>query len=113
MEGARRWNCHVILKGFHSLIVAPDGRAWANISGGAALAKGGSGDALTGLMAALTAQFGTRDWLRVLALGVFLHGVAADLLSLEQEPSGVLAHEVAECIPRAREWLLREIQLGV
>lgn len=112
MEGARRWNCHVILKGFHSLIVAPDGRAWVSASGGAALAKGGSGDALTGLLAALTAQFGTRDWLRVLALGVFLHGVAADLLSLEEEPSGVLAHEVAECIPRAREWLLREIQFG-
>lgn len=112
MEGARRWNCHVILKGFHTLIVAPDGRTWVNSSGGPALAKGGSGDALTGLLAALTAQFGTHDWLRVLALGVFLHGVAADMPSLEEEPSGILATEVAEWIPHAREWLLREIQFG-
>ena len=112
MEGARRWNCYVILKGFHTLIVAPDGRTWVNTSGGPALAKGGSGDALTGLLAALTAQFGTHDWPRVLALGVFLHGVAADMLSLKEEPSGVLAREVARWIPRAREWLLQEIQFG-
>jgi ADP-dependent NAD(P)H-hydrate dehydratase / NAD(P)H-hydrate epimerase len=111
-EAARRWNVHVILKGFHTLLVAPDGRAWVNPSGGPALAKGGSGDALTGVLAALTAQFGTEDWLRVLALGAFLHGVAADMLALEEESSGVLAHEVAHRIPSAREWLLREIQFG-
>ncbi len=111
-EAARRWNAHVILKGFHTLLVAPDGRAWVNTSGGPALAKGGSGDTLTGALVGLTAQFGAEDWLRVLALGVFLHGVAADTLSLENEPSGILAHAVAEQIPAAREWLLREIQFG-
>ena len=111
-EAARRWNAHVILKGFHTLIVAPDGRTWVNPFGGPALAKGGSGDVLTGVLAALTAQFGTEDWLRVLALGVFLHGVAADMLALEEEPSGILAHQVAEMIPVAREWLVREIRFG-
>jgi len=111
-EAARRWNAHVVLKGFHTLLVAPDGRAWVNTVGGPALAKGGSGDVLTGVLAALTAQFGTEDWLRVLALGVFLHGVAADMLAQEVEPSGVLAHQVAERIPGAREYLLREIQFG-
>jgi len=111
-EAARRWNAHVILKGFHTLLVAPDGRTWVNITGGPALAKGGSGDVLTGILTALTAQFGTEDWLRVLALGVFLHGAAADLLSLEGDSSGTLAHEVAQRIPAAREWLLREIQFG-
>jgi NAD(P)H-hydrate epimerase len=112
-ETARRWNAHVILKGFHTLLAAPDGRIWVNTFGGPALAKGGSGDVLTGLLAALTAQFGTADWLRVLALGTFLHGVAADILALEEEPSGILAHQVAERIPGAREWLLREIAFGV
>jgi len=111
-DAARRWNAHVILKGFHTLIVSPGGQVWVNTFGGPALAKGGSGDVLTGVLASLTAQFGTEDWLRVLALGVFLHGVAADMLALEEEPSGVLAHEVAERIPSAREWLLREIQFG-
>lgn len=111
-EAARRWNAYIILKGFRTLLVAPDGRTWVNISGGPSLAKGGSGDVLTGVLAALTAQFGIEDWLRILALGTFLHGVAADMLALEEEPSGVLAHQVAQRIPAAREWLLREIQFG-
>lgn len=109
-EAAGRANAHVILKGFHTVLAAPDGRIWVNTSGGPALAKGGSGDVLTGVLAACTAQFGTQDWLRVLALGVFLHGTAADILARENEPSGVLASEVAATIPAALEWLLREIR---
>ncbi|HTQ61215.1 MAG TPA: NAD(P)H-hydrate dehydratase [Candidatus Solibacter sp.] len=111
-DAAKRWNLYVILKGFHTILAAPDGRTLVNKSGGPALAKGGSGDVLTGVLAALTAQFGTEDWLRVLALGVFLHGAAADILARKGEPSGVLAHEVAQNIPAARESLLREIRFG-
>ena len=111
-EAARRCNAYVVLKGFHTILAAPDGRTWVNTTGGPSLAKGGTGDVLTGVLAALTAQFASEDWLRVLALGVFLHGTAADMLTLEREPSGVLAHEVAERIPAAREHLLREIQFG-
>jgi len=111
-QAAKKWNAHIILKGFHTILAAPDGRTWVNTTGGPALAKGGSGDVLTGVLAALTAQFGTEDWLRVLALGVFLHGTSADILAREEEPSGVLAHEVAQGIPDARAWLLREIQSG-
>jgi NAD(P)H-hydrate epimerase len=111
-DAARKWNAHVVLKGFHTILAAPDGRAWVATAGSPSLAKGGSGDVLTGVLAALTAQFGTKDWIRVLALGVFLHGTAADMLSQERDPSGILAHEVAERIPEAREWLLREIQFG-
>jgi ADP-dependent NAD(P)H-hydrate dehydratase / NAD(P)H-hydrate epimerase len=111
-EAAKKWKAHVILKGYHTLLAAPDGRVFVNTTGGPSLAKGGSGDVLTGVLAALTAQFGTEDWLRVLALGVFLHGTAADILAHDGEPSGVLAHEVAQCIPDAREYLLKEIQFG-
>ena len=112
LDAARRWNAHVILKGFHTILAAPDGRIWVNTTGGPALAKGGSGDVLTGVLAALSAQFGTNDWLRVLALGVFLHGAAADTIARDEEPSGILASEVARRIPGARDWLLREIQFG-
>jgi len=111
-DAAKKWKAHVILKGYHTILAAPDGRVFVNTSGGPSLAKGGSGDVLTGLLAALAAQFGTDDWLRVLALGVYLHGIAADILARQGEPSGVLAHEVAQTIPEAREWLLREIQFG-
>jgi ADP-dependent NAD(P)H-hydrate dehydratase / NAD(P)H-hydrate epimerase len=111
-EAAKKWKAHVILKGYHTIIAAPDGRVFVNTTGGPSLAKGGTGDVLTGVLAALTAQFGTEDWLRVLALGVFLHGTAGDLLSRQEDPSGILAHQVAETIPKAREWMLKEIQFG-
>ncbi len=113
LDSAKKWNAHVILKGFHTLIASPDGKLFVNTSGNPGLSKGGSGDVLTGILAALTAQFGTADWARVLALGVYLHGAAADVLAAEgEEVSGMLASEVAGAVPGAREWLLREMRFG-
>jgi NAD(P)H-hydrate epimerase len=109
-DAAKRWNAHVILKGAHTIIAAPDGRTFVNTTGNAGLAKGGSGDVLTGILAALTGQFGTGDWLQVLALGVYLHGSAADLEVAGTDASGLLATEVAAAVPAARRVLLRELQ---
>lgn len=109
-EAARRWNAHVILKGFHTILASPEGKVFVNTTGNPGLAKGGSGDVLTGALAALTAQFGTEDWLRVLALGVYLHGSAADAPGRAADLSGVLAHEIADALPSARASLLRELQ---
>jgi hydroxyethylthiazole kinase-like uncharacterized protein yjeF len=109
-DAAKRWNAHVILKGAHTIIAAPDGRTFVNTTGDAGLAKGGSGDVLTGILAALTGQFGTGDWLQVLALGVYLHGAAADLAVAGTDTSGLLATEVAAAVPAARRELLRELQ---
>jgi len=109
-EAAKRWNAHVILKGFHTLIAAPDGAVFVNTTGNAGLAKGGTGDVLTGLLAALTAQFKTGDWLRVLTLGVYLHGLAADIGVTRMDASGLVADNVISLIPEARMKLLRELQ---
>ena len=65
---------------------------------------------LTGLLAALTAQFKTGDWLRVLALGVYLHGLAAELAVAGMDASGLIADDLISAIPRARAKLLRELQ---
>lgn len=110
VETARKWNVIVVLKGFHTVIASPEGKVFVNTTGNAGLAKGGSGDVLTGLLAGLAAQFGTEDFLRVIALGVYLHGRAADLLSEQAEASGILAGEVAQAIPYARQKLLEELQ---
>jgi len=111
-DAAKTWNAHVILKGFHTLVASPDGSLFVNTSGNPGLAKGGSGDVLTGILAALIAQF-TGDPYRALALGVYLHGLAADLLAVQdRDASGILASEVAEQVPVAREWLLRELRFG-
>jgi NAD(P)H-hydrate epimerase len=114
LDSAKRWNVHVILKGFHTLVASPEGKLFVNTSGNPGLAKGGSGDVLTGILAALTAQFGTTDWIRILALGVYLHGIAADVLAADgnEDISGMLASEVAGAVPRAREYLLQEIRFG-
>jgi NAD(P)H-hydrate epimerase len=109
-EFAGKWNAVVVLKGYHSVIAAPNGDVFVNTTGNAGLAKGGSGDVLTGLLAALIAQFGARDLYRVVALGTYLHGLAAELVSAESDESGVLAGEVARAFPAARRKLLRELQ---
>ncbi len=67
----------VILKGYRSLVADPAGGVWINPTGNAALATGGSGDVLTGLLVGLLAQ--GYDALVASQLAVFLHGLAADL----------------------------------
>jgi hydroxyethylthiazole kinase-like uncharacterized protein yjeF len=109
-EAAKRWNAHVILKGGHTIIAAPDGRFLVNATGNAGLSKGGSGDVLTGVLAAMTGQFKTDDWLRTLALGVYLHGAAADVAARGTDLSGMVASDVARSVPQARLELLRELQ---
>jgi hydroxyethylthiazole kinase-like uncharacterized protein yjeF len=109
VDAARRWNAYVVLKGFHTVLASPTGRVFVNTTGNAGLAKGGSGDVLTGALAAVTAQFGTEDWLRVLALGVYLHGGSAETAVRASDLSGVLAHEIAHGLPWARTSLLQEL----
>ncbi|MFI5058961.1 MAG: NAD(P)H-hydrate dehydratase [Candidatus Acidiferrales bacterium] len=110
LEAARRWNAHIVLKGYHSIVASPDGRAFVSTAGNAGLAKGGTGDVLTGLLAALVAQFGTDDGARVLSLGVYLHGLAAEIASRGTDLSGLLAGEVADSVPYARLRLLEELR---
>jgi NAD(P)H-hydrate repair Nnr-like enzyme with NAD(P)H-hydrate dehydratase domain len=65
---------------------------------------------LTGILAGLTGQFKTDDWTRVLALGVYLHGAAADLAVKATDPSGLLATQVSAALPKARQQILRGLQ---
>jgi NAD(P)H-hydrate epimerase len=110
VESAKKWNVYVVLKGFHTILASPAGKVLVNTTGNAGLAKGGSGDILTGVLAALIGQFGTNDFLRVLALGTYLHGSAADLLRHTGDVSGMLATEVAAAVPYARQKLLQELR---
>jgi NAD(P)H-hydrate epimerase len=111
-ESAVKWNAYVVLKGFHTIVASPMGDVFINTTGNTGLAKGGTGDVLTGVLAALTGQFGTEDWHRVLTLGVYLHGAAASRTDVFGEVSGMLAHEIANAIPTARAALVRELRFG-
>jgi hydroxyethylthiazole kinase-like uncharacterized protein yjeF len=89
----------VVLKGAATVIAEPGGFLRVNPTGGPALASGGTGDVLTGVIAGFLAQgLAPRD---AAALGVFVHGAAADRLAERHGPAGVLAGEVAGALPDA------------
>jgi NAD(P)H-hydrate epimerase len=75
---AQRNGVTLVLKGARTLIAHPDGRVAVNTTGNPAMAKGGSGDLLTGLVAGLLAQYPS-DPARAVEAAVYLHGLAADL----------------------------------
>jgi NAD(P)H-hydrate epimerase len=94
LESAAISGAMVILKGYRTILAVPDGRSWFHGTGNPGMATGGTGDALTGILAGLTAQFGTEDWPRVLSLGVYLHGLAGDRAAEEQGQEGMLATDL-------------------
>ncbi|RYY68605.1 MAG: NAD(P)H-hydrate dehydratase [Chitinophagaceae bacterium] len=91
-----------VLKGQHTHI-AFNGMVYVNSTGNAGLAKGGSGDALTGMIVSLLAQ--GYSSLHAGLLGVYLHGVAADLSLEQQSLESMLATDVIENIGRAFNFL--------
>lgn len=75
----RRTGCVVVVKGWHSRIYAPDGSCLENTTGNPGMAKGGSGDVLTGLAGGLLAR--GLSPLDAAAMGVWIHGYAGDALT--------------------------------
>jgi hydroxyethylthiazole kinase-like uncharacterized protein yjeF len=108
LEAAGRWRAHVILKGFHTILATPSGHAYINTTGNAGMATGGTGDALTGILAGLTAQFGVEDWARVLSLGVYLHGLAGDIAASRVGEAPLIASDLIDAIPEAHARVLAE-----
>jgi len=108
LDAAEQWRAHVILKGFHTILATPDGRAYVNTTGNPGMASGGTGDVLTGMLAGLTAEFGTKDWERVLGLGVYLHGLAGDVAAERVGQAPLVASDVIEALPEAYARLLAQ-----
>lgn len=78
---AKRWDCVLVLKGHRTIVAAPDGRAAVNTTGNSGMAKGGSGDALSGMLLALLGQ-GVEPYAAACA-AVWLHGRAGDRAAQE------------------------------
>jgi hydroxyethylthiazole kinase-like uncharacterized protein yjeF len=108
LETASRWRAYVVLKGFNTILATPDGRAFINSTGNPGMATGGTGDVLTGMLAGLTAEFGTAHWERVLALGVHLHGLAGDVAAARVGEIPLVASDVTEALPQAFGQLLAQ-----
>jgi hydroxyethylthiazole kinase-like uncharacterized protein yjeF len=99
-EFATKHNVTVVLKGWRTLIAHPDGRIAINSTGNPGMAKGGSGDILTGIVAALLAQHPDHPAEAVEA-AVYLHGLAADFAVREQDEHTLLATDTVGHLFRA------------
>ena len=86
----------VVLKGAGTVIAAPDGEAWLNPTGSVALATGGTGDVLSGILGAFLA--GGAEPLAAAVAGVYYHGAAGDLAAERLSERGVVAGDVAEAV---------------
>ena len=93
LERSIKNNFIIVLKGRYTLI-AYKGKGWFNTTGNAGLAKGGSGDILTGIITALIAQ--KYEPLNAALLGVYLHGLAADYALEKQSMESMTATDVVK-----------------
>jgi NAD(P)H-hydrate epimerase len=93
---AMRHRLHVALKGHRTVIAGPDGRTFVNLTGNAGMATGGTGDILTGMIAAWFAQL--LDAEAALKLAVYLHGSAGDLAEADEGEVSLTAGDLASRI---------------
>jgi len=100
---AERGACHLLLKGYQSLMATPDGELFVNTTGNPGMASGGTGDVLSGMIGGLLAQgYARRD---AMLLGVYLHGLAGDIAAAIKGEEGLIATDLLDAIPEAFESL--------
>ncbi|TAK60780.1 MAG: NAD(P)H-hydrate dehydratase [Dehalococcoidia bacterium] len=104
-KAAADWGHVVVLKGAHTVIAAPDGRAAISPHSNPLLASAGTGDVLAGAIAGLLAQ-GLAPF-EAAACGVYLHGFAAEELEAELGDRGLLASDLLSQLPRVARVVLR------
>ena len=99
LQKAKELNLVIVVKGHHTLIATPNGKAFFNSTGNAGMATAGSGDALTGILTGLLAQ----GYVSVEAaiLGVFIHGLAGDIAAKKISMEAMIAGDIIDCLPEA------------
>ncbi len=96
---AARWGCVIVLKGATTAICAPQGRVFLQRWANSGMARGGSGDVLTGLLTGLLAQ--GYSPLAAASIAVYLHGAAGATAAAALGPDGMAVHDLVEAIPVA------------
>ncbi|HMH23105.1 MAG TPA: NAD(P)H-hydrate dehydratase [Puia sp.] len=98
-EKAKELQCVIVLKGHYTFIAMPGGKGYFNSTGNPGMAKGGSGDVLTGILTALVSQGYSPGEAAI--LGVYLHGLAGDLAALSGSQESMLPSDLAEHLGKA------------
>ncbi|MDB5283487.1 MAG: carbohydrate kinase, YjeF related protein [Bacteroidota bacterium] len=88
-----------VVKGAHTSVATPGGKVYFNSTGNPGMAKGGSGDVLTGVITALLAQGYTPDIAAI--IGVYVHGLAGDEAALNVGLTGMTTRDIIHCLPKA------------
>ena len=97
---AREHELIVVLKGYRTLVVQPDGEAWVNTTGNPGMSTGGTGDILTGMVAAMIAQ-NPKDVMRAVCAAVHLHGSAGDRMLDNVGEHSMVATDLLRGLPEA------------
>ena len=105
LQAAEKFKAVVVLKGAVTVIATPEKEVFINSTGCSALATAGAGDVLAGAIGGLLAQGLSPKQAAV--LGVYLHGLAGEMLAEEKGARGVLAGDVVEALPLA----LKELEM--
>jgi NAD(P)H-hydrate epimerase len=96
---ANKYNVVCVLKGHRTVVARPDGKTLVNTTGNPGMAKGGTGDVLTGMIASFIGQ-GMGPF-EAASLGVCVHGMAGDLAAKEKGEVSMLASDLLDNIPEA------------
>ncbi|MDN7240815.1 NAD(P)H-hydrate dehydratase [Planococcus sp. N028] len=94
---AKKLGVTIVVKGQHTIVAFPDGETWKNGTGNSALAKGGTGDTLTGMLLGLLCIHD--NWKHAVLNAVFLHGACADAWTEKRSAHTLLAHELTDFLP--------------
>ena len=98
-EFTLKTGCVLVLKGHRTITALPDGTAYINTTGCPAMAKGGTGDVLAGMIAAFVGQkFPIKE---AVAAAVYLHGLAGDMCAAEYGEYSVTASDIVSMLPKA------------
>jgi ADP-dependent NAD(P)H-hydrate dehydratase / NAD(P)H-hydrate epimerase len=98
-EKSHQLDCIIVLKSHHTAIVTPDGNIFFNGTGNAGMAKGGSGDVLTGIITSLVAQNYSSEHAAI--LGVYLHGLAGDFAANTLSQQAMIATDIITFLSQA------------
>lgn len=94
---SRKLGVTVVLKGKRTVTAFPDGTVWENPTGNSALAKGGTGDTLSGLILGMLCCHA--DWKHAVLNAIFLHGACSDRWIGTRSPHSMLAHDITDLLP--------------
>jgi NAD(P)H-hydrate epimerase len=111
---SHRQNVHVVLKGFQTVIAAPDGRIWINNTGNPGMATGGTGDILSGILGRFVATWNKKGrnqdasaFADALAAAVHIHGLAGDLAACEMGEESLVATDLLAHLPKAIQGVMQ------